>query len=96
MPEEKHEENEEVLGAPGTGQFIGGKDVRVIEDEGEVRRLMSNFDAKNMDMVLKCIGRRGKIFQGLNHMNLVGCLIQLEGGGQLSIFWPPQALRLVQ
>ena len=69
--EEKHEENEEVLGAPGTGEFTGGKDMRVIEDEGEVRCLMSNFNAKKMDMVLSCIGRRGKIFAGLNHMNLV-------------------------
>jgi hypothetical protein len=37
--EEKHKENEEVLGAPGTGQFIGGKDVRVIEDEGRTGTL---------------------------------------------------------
>lgn len=66
MHEEKHEENEEVLGAPGTGEFTGGKDMRVIEDEGEVRCLMSNFNAKKMDMVLSCIGRRGKIFAGLN------------------------------
>jgi len=48
--EEKHEENEEVLGAPGTGEITGGKDVRVVEDEGAVRRLMSNFIPKDIDI----------------------------------------------
>lgn len=96
VQEEKHEENREVLGAAGVGEFTSGKDVRVIENEAELRRFMSHIDPSQMETVLRCAGKKGRICQGLNHMKLVGALIQLkEGEGQVSIFWSPQALRLI-
>jgi len=92
----KEEKRTEVLGAAGEGSFTAGKEVRVIEDEATVQRLMVNFDSSKIVLVLTCKRKRGRIFQGLNSMELVGVLAPEDDGGQLSIFWPPQALCLVQ
>ena len=93
----KEEKRTEVLGTAGERSFTAGKEMRVIEDEATVRRLMVNFDSSKIGLVLTCMGKDGgRIFQDLNSMELVGVLTPEDDGGQLSIFWPPQALRLVQ
>jgi len=59
----KEKKRTEVLGAAREGSFTAGKEVRVIEDEATVRRLMVNIDSSNIGLVLTCMGKRGRIFK---------------------------------